>query len=104
MKFKQIGHNILLPQPKHIENVHEELGLTQCKPLQTPPKPNIKLAEALDDDHALFKKENVNYRSEIGLVNYVAGYTQADISFSVSNLAQFSVKPGMQLWHKVKRV
>ncbi|KNZ59067.1 hypothetical protein VP01_1805g3 [Puccinia sorghi] len=104
MKFERIGHEILLSQPKHIEHGLKELGLMHCKPSQTPLTPNVKLLEASDEDYALVKKENVNYRSAIGLMNYIAGYTRPDISFAVSNLAQFSVKPGMQHWHKVRKV
>ncbi|KNZ55415.1 hypothetical protein VP01_2688g1 [Puccinia sorghi] len=104
MKFERIGHKILLSQPKHIEHGLEELGLQNCKPSQTPLTPNLKLTEATDEEHALFKKENINYRSAIGLMNYVAGYTRPDISFAVSSLARFSIKPGIQHWHEVRKV
>jgi hypothetical protein len=104
MKFEQIGNKILLSQPKHIEHGLEELGLSNCKPSITPLTPNLKLKEASDEEHALFKKLNVNYRSAIGLMNYIAGYTRPDISFAVSNLARFSIKPGMSHWQEVKKV
>ncbi|KNZ47295.1 hypothetical protein VP01_6536g1 [Puccinia sorghi] len=47
------------------------------------------LTEASDEEHQLFKKENINYRSAIGLMNY---------------LARFSTKPGIQHWHEVRKV
>ena len=37
-------------------------------------------------------------------MNYIAGYTRPDISFAVSNLARFSIKPGMSHWQEVKKV
>ncbi|POV99253.1 hypothetical protein PSHT_13735 [Puccinia striiformis] len=104
MKFERVGNKILLSQPKHIEHGLEELGLQNCRPSTTPLTPNLKLKEASDEDHASFKKENINYRSAIGLMNYIAGYTRPDISFAVSSLARFSVKPGMTHWNEVKKV
>ncbi|KNZ53396.1 uncharacterized protein VP01_3250g1 [Puccinia sorghi] len=104
MKFEQVGHKILLSQPKHIDHGLEELGLQSCKPSQTPLTPNLKLTEASDEEHALSKKENINYRSAIGLMSDIAGYTRPDISFAVSNLARFSIKPGIQHWHKTYTV
>jgi hypothetical protein len=61
MKFERIGHKILLSLPNHIDHGFEELGLKDCKPSSTPLTPNLKLKEASNEDHALFKKENVNY-------------------------------------------
>lgn len=104
MKFERIGHKILLSQPKHIKHGLEELGLSTSKPSATPLTPNLKLKEASNEDHILFKKQNINYRSAIGLMNYIAGYTRPDISFAVSSLARYSVKPGMSHWNKVKKV
>ncbi|KNZ56260.1 hypothetical protein VP01_244g2 [Puccinia sorghi] len=57
-----------------------------------------------DEDHAQFKKLNINYRSAIGLLNHISQLTRPDISFAVSSLARFSVKPGMSHWHEVKKV
>jgi hypothetical protein len=104
MKFKCIGHKIHLSQPKHIEHGLEELGLTDCKSSSTPLTPNLQLKEASDEDHTPFKRENINHRSAIGLMNYIACHTRPDISFAVASLARFSVKPGMTHWHKVKKV
>ncbi|KNZ51524.1 hypothetical protein VP01_3918g1 [Puccinia sorghi] len=103
MKFEIIGNKILLSQPKHIEHGLEELGLSNSKLSTTPLTPNLKFKEVLDEDHALFKKENINYRSVIGLMNYITGYTRPDIIFTVSSLARFSIKPGMTHWHEVKK-
>jgi hypothetical protein len=94
----------MLSLPKHIQHGLEELGLTDCKTSVTPMTPNLKLVDASDDDHARFKKLNINYRSAIGLLNHIAQLTRPDISFAVSSLARYSVKPGMTHWHEVKKV
>ncbi|PLW38518.1 hypothetical protein PCASD_13754 [Puccinia coronata f. sp. avenae] len=52
---------ILLSQPKHIQHGLEELGMQGCKSSNTPLTPNLKLKEATNEDHALLKKENINY-------------------------------------------
>ncbi|KNZ60951.1 hypothetical protein VP01_1477g3 [Puccinia sorghi] len=104
MKFERENNKIKLSLPNHIEHGLEELGLTNCKTSTTPLTPNLKLREASDDDHSRFKKLNINYRSAIGLLNHIAQLTRPDISFAVSSLARYSVKPGMTHWHEVKKV
>ncbi|KNZ50585.1 hypothetical protein VP01_433g9 [Puccinia sorghi] len=104
MKFEKEDNKIMLSLPKHIQHGLEELGLTDCKTSVTPMTPNIKLVDATEEDHARFKKLNINYRSAIGLLNHIAQLTRPDISFAVSNLARYSVKPGMTHWHEVKKV
>ncbi|KNZ53814.1 uncharacterized protein VP01_3129g2 [Puccinia sorghi] len=103
MKFEKIGSKICLLQPKHINHGLEELGLTECKPSSTPLTPNLQLREASDKDHEQFKKLNINYRSAIGLLNYIASNTRPDLSFAVSSLARYSVKPGLSHWKEVKK-
>lgn len=103
MKFEREGDKIFLSQPKHIAHGLEELGLIDCKPSSTPLTPNLQLREATDDDHNKFKKLNINYRSAIGLINYIASNTHPDLSFAVSSLARYSVKPGLTHWKEVKK-
>ncbi|KNZ49377.1 hypothetical protein VP01_5057g1 [Puccinia sorghi] len=103
MKFEREGNRIFLSQPKHIAHGLEELGLTNCKPSSTPLTPNLQLREASDEDHEKFKKLNINYRSAIGLMNYIASNTRPDLSFAVSSLARYSVKPGISHWKEVKK-
>ncbi|KNZ61298.1 hypothetical protein VP01_1422g2 [Puccinia sorghi] len=104
MKFERDANKIKLSLPNHIQHGIEELGLENCKTAATPLTPNLKLSEASDDNHARFKKLNINYRSAIGLLNHIAQLTQPDISYAVSSLARFLVKPGMTHWHEVKKV
>ncbi|KNZ45087.1 hypothetical protein VP01_84g2 [Puccinia sorghi] len=104
MKFEKVNNKIKLSLPNHIEHGLEELGLVDCKISSTPLTPNLKLRDASDEDHARFRKLNINYRSAIGLLNHIAQLTRPDISFAVSSLARYSVKPGMTHWHEVKKV
>ncbi|KNZ57549.1 hypothetical protein VP01_2129g4 [Puccinia sorghi] len=104
MKFEREKDEIKLSLPNHIQHGLEELGLEDCKTSITPLTPNLKLRDATDIDHSRFRKLNINYRSAIGLLNHIAQLTRPDISFAVSSLARFSVKPGMTHWHEVKKV
>ncbi|KNZ62497.1 hypothetical protein VP01_1263g6 [Puccinia sorghi] len=103
MKYEREGNKIFLTQPKHINHGLEELGLTECKPSSTPLTPNLQLREASDEDYEKFRKLNINYRSAIGLLNYIASNTRPDLSFAVSSLARYSVKPGLTHWKEVKK-
>lgn len=100
MKFENEGKKIKLSLPNQIEPGLEELGLTHCKTSTTPLTPNLKLWDTTDEDHTKFKKLNINYWSAIGLLNHIVQLTRHNISFTV--LAQYSVKPSMTHWHKVK--
>jgi hypothetical protein len=104
MEFERVGHKILLLLPNHIEHGLEELGLLNFRPSSTPLTHNLKFKEATNEDHSQFKKENINCRSAVELLNYIASYTRPDIRFSVSSLAQFAITPGLTHWHKLKKV
>ncbi|KNZ51735.1 hypothetical protein VP01_3835g2 [Puccinia sorghi] len=101
--FKCENDSIKISLPNHIQHGLEELGLVNCKTSVTPLTPNLKLIDATDKDHARFKKLNINYQSAIRLFNHIAQLTRPNISFAVSSLARFSVKPGMSHWHEVKK-
>ncbi|KNZ60491.1 hypothetical protein VP01_1546g2 [Puccinia sorghi] len=102
MKFEEKDNKIMLSLPKHIQHGLEELGLTNCKTSATPMTPNIKLVDATDDDHARFKKLNINYRSAIGLLNHIAQLTRPDISFAVSCLARHSGTADLKLTLEIR--
>ncbi|KNZ60512.1 hypothetical protein VP01_1542g1 [Puccinia sorghi] len=101
---KRFKDSILLSNPKHIDHGLEELGLLNARPTSIPLTPNKQLKEADDEDYEAFKRLNINYRSAVGLLNYISMHTRPDISFAVSSLARFSTKPGIQHWHEVKKV
>lgn len=97
-------NQILLSQPNHIDCGLEELSLSSCKDTMSPLTQNLNLKPASDDGHAEFCQLNINYWSEIGLLNHISQYTCPDVSFSVSSLARFNSKPGMSHWQEVRKV
>ena len=103
LKFERGENRIFLSQPNHIQHGLEELGLTNCRPSYVPRTPNKNLLNATDEEHEAFKKLNINYRSAIGLLNYISMNTRPDLSFAVSSLARYSTRPGIQHWHEVRK-
>lgn len=77
--------------------------MTNCKPTSIPLTANISLTPASDKEHKEFKVLNINYRSAVFLINYIACLTCPDLSFAVSSLARFCKKPGICHWREVKR-
>lgn len=103
MKYSKIDNKILLSQPNHIEHGLEELKLTKCHAWSIPLTSNLNLRPASDEEHEEFKALNINYRSAVFLMNYIACLTQPDISYAVSSLARFCERPGINHWREVKR-
>ncbi|KNZ52905.1 hypothetical protein VP01_3401g3 [Puccinia sorghi] len=104
IKYERTEDTILLSNPTHINHGLEELSLLDARPVSIPLTPNKQLKEADDEEFEAFKQLNINYRSAVGLLNYISMHTRPNISFSVSSLACFSTKPGIQHWHKLKKV
>ncbi|KNZ50445.1 hypothetical protein VP01_4422g2 [Puccinia sorghi] len=103
-RFSNSSYTILFSNPKHINHGLEELGLLNARPVSIPLTPNKQLKEADDEEFKAFKRLKINYRSAVGLLNYISMHTRPNTSFAVSSLARFSTKPGIQHWHKVKKV
>ncbi|KNZ46946.1 hypothetical protein VP01_680g7 [Puccinia sorghi] len=104
IKYEITEDTILLSNPKHINHGLEELGLLDARPVSIPLTTNKQLKEADDEEFEAFKRLNINYRSAVGLLNYISMHTRPDISFAISSLARFSTKPSIQHWHEVKKV
>lgn len=90
--------------PLHIKKGLSELNLTECKPASTPRTTGLHLLPATEEHHKKFLALNLNYRSPIGCLNFIARSARPDISFAVSSLARFSEKPGYSHWMEVIHV
>ncbi|KNZ57193.1 hypothetical protein VP01_2216g1, partial [Puccinia sorghi] len=69
--------------------------------------PNTILGMKFEQEEGKIKlslPNHIQHGSAIGLLNHITQLTCPDISYVVSSLARFSVKPGMTHWHKVKKV
>ncbi|RVX02515.1 Retrovirus-related Pol polyprotein from transposon RE2 [Vitis vinifera] len=88
-----------LSQRKYALDILEETGMLDCKPVDTPMDPNVKLVpgqgEPLGDPE--------RYRRLVGKLNYLT-ITRPDISFPVSVVSQFLQSPCDSHWDAVIRI
>ena len=75
-------------QRKYVLDILEETGMLDCKPINTPMDPNVKLVPRQGEP----LQDSGRYRQLVGIVNYLT-ITRLDISFSVSIVSQFPQSP-----------
>lgn len=92
---------IWIGQPSYTQTVLKKFGLENCKPAATPVAQGTKLLKASEDSE-LF--DATLYKSAVGMLLYLSGWTRPDIMFAVSNVARFCCKPTKEHWVAVKRI
>nr|CAN76133.1 hypothetical protein VITISV_036298 [Vitis vinifera] len=99
IEIAQSSSSVVLSQRKYALDILEETGMLDCKPVDTPMDPNVKLVpgqgEPLGDPG--------RYRQLVGKLNYLT-ITRADISFPVSVVSQFLQSPCDSHWDAVIRI
>ncbi|RVW89916.1 Retrovirus-related Pol polyprotein from transposon RE1 [Vitis vinifera] len=98
IEIAQSSSGVVL-QRKYALDILEETGMLDCKPVDTPMDPNVKLVpgqgEPLGDPG--------RYRRLVGKLNYLT-ITRPDISFPVSVVSQFLQSPCDSHWDAVIRI
>ena len=92
---------IWIGQPSYTQTVLKKFGLENCKPAATPVAQGTKLLKASEDSE-LF--DATLYKSAVGMLLYLSGWTRPDITFAVSNVARYCSKPTKEHWVAVKRI
>ncbi|RVW13831.1 Retrovirus-related Pol polyprotein from transposon RE1 [Vitis vinifera] len=99
IEIAQSSSGVVLSQRKYALDILEETGMLDCKPVDTPMDPNVKLVpgqgEPLGDPG--------RYRRLVGKLNYLT-ITRLDISFPVSVVSQFLQSPCDSHWDAVIRI
>nr|CAN76350.1 hypothetical protein VITISV_025245 [Vitis vinifera] len=99
IEIAQSSSGVVLSQRKYALDILEETGMLDCKPVDTPMDPNVKLipgqGEPLGDPG--------KYRRLVGKLNYLT-ITRSDISFPVSVVSQFLQSPCDSHWDVVIRI
>nr|CAN69691.1 hypothetical protein VITISV_026777 [Vitis vinifera] len=99
IEIAQSSSGVVLSQRKYALDILEETGMLDCKPVDTPMDPNVKLVpgqgEPLGDPE--------RYRRLVGKLNYLT-ITRPDISFPVSVVSQFLQSPCDSHWDVVIRI
>ena len=88
-------------QPKYVERLLTEMGMSDCKPVKTPVDTGNRLVKATEDMEALNQQ---SYQSLVGSLMYLATCTRPDIAYAVGALARFTSKPNQTHWVAAKRV
>ncbi|RVW72360.1 Retrovirus-related Pol polyprotein from transposon TNT 1-94 [Vitis vinifera] len=99
IEIAQSSSGVVLSQRKYALDILEETGMLDCKPIDTPMDPNVKLipgqGEPLGDPG--------RYRRLVGKLNYLT-ITHPDISFPISVVSQFLQSPCDSHWDAVIRI
>ena len=86
-------------QRKYALDILEETGMLECKLVDTPMNPNVKLVPGEGES----LRDPGRYQQLVGKLNYLT-ITQPDISFPVSVVSQFLQSPCDNHWDAVIRI
>ncbi|RVW40637.1 Retrovirus-related Pol polyprotein from transposon RE2 [Vitis vinifera] len=99
IEIAQSSFGVVLSQRKYALDILEETGMLDCKPIDTPMDPNVKLIPGQGEPLG----EPGRYRRLVGKLNYLT-ITYPDISFPVSVVSQFLQSPCDSHWDVVIRI
>ena len=85
-------------QSHYLEKVLSRFGYSDCKPSPTPYDASVLLRK-----NRRIARDQLKYSQIIGSLMYLIGSTRPDISFSVSKLSRFVLKPGDVHWKALER-
>ena len=101
VKIIQSEDGIWIGQPSFIEDLLMKFDMKDCKPVDTPADPSIKLKKLFSNDD---KVDREKYQSAIGCLIYLSTRTRPDITYAVGAVAKYAEQPGKQHWTAVKRI
>jgi hypothetical protein len=105
-KRNRAQHTITMNQRKFIEQVLENFGMHDCKPIGTPLDVNSKLVKLSDEEVKQYEREmnGVPYKQAVGSLMYAMIGTRPDLAYPQSVVSQFMANPGPMHWMAVKRI
>jgi len=99
IEVAQSQEGIAISQRKYVLDILEETGILDCKPVDIPMDPNVKLLQNQGDLYP----DPGRYRRLVGKLNYLT-MTRPDISFAVSVVSQNLNSPCDSHWNVVVRI
>ncbi|WVZ86147.1 hypothetical protein U9M48_032980 [Paspalum notatum var. saurae] len=101
--LKDLGelNGIFMSQEKYASDIVKRVGMTRCKPLNTPLAVSEKLS--IESGTPLGTEDATRFRSIVGALQYLT-LTRPDLSFPVNKICQFLHAPTTEHWTAVKRV
>ena len=94
----QSNSGVVIFQRKYTLDILTDTGMLDCKPVNTPMNPNVKLIPGQRE----LLRDPGRYRRLVGKPNYL-NITRPDISFLVSGVSQFLQSPCDSHWDVVVR-
>jgi hypothetical protein len=95
-----------MSQAKYVEEVLQQFGMEECKPIGTPLDTKVKLEKlsmkGYDADAS--RMVSVSYKSAVGSLMYAMVATRADLAFAISMVSQHMARPGWSHWMALKRI
>ncbi|PNX77125.1 retrovirus-related Pol polyprotein from transposon TNT 1-94 [Trifolium pratense] len=99
IEVAQSKSGIAISQRKYALDILEETGMLDCKPVDTPMDPNVKLIPNQGEPYP----NPGQYRRLVGKLNYLT-MTRPDLAFPVSVISQFLNSPCDSHWNAVVRI
>jgi hypothetical protein len=103
MEIDKDKNTVTMSQPYLIERIINLLGdaISQANVKNTPAVYKELLHK---DEHGPERKQTWNYRSAVGMLNYLAASTRPDCLFAVHQCARFSSNPKLSHERAIKRI
>ena len=99
LEIAQSNLGVVMSQRKYALDILEKTGMLECKPVDTPMNPNVKLVPGQGEP----LRDLGRYRRLVGKLNYLT-ITWPDISFPVSVVSQYLQSPCDNHWDVVIRI
>ncbi|RVW17843.1 Retrovirus-related Pol polyprotein from transposon RE2 [Vitis vinifera] len=99
IEIAQSSSDVVISQRKYALDILEETGMLDCKSVDTPMDPNVKLVPGQGEPVG----DPGRYRRLVGKLNYLT-ITRLDIYFPVSIVSQFLQSPCDSHWDVVIRI
>ena len=96
IEIDQSNSGVVMSQRKYVLDILEETGMLDCKPIDTPTDPNVKLVPGQGEP----LRNPGGYRRLVGRLNYLT-ISRPDISFPMSVVSQFLQSPCDRHWDAV---
>ncbi|POM70894.1 Integrase catalytic core protein [Phytophthora palmivora] len=94
---------LMIKQTRYIDDVAEQFGQKDAKPVDNPCSPNLKLSKA-QSPGTVEEMQSKPYCSLIGWLLYNTTCTRPGIAYVVTQLSRFLENPGLQNWRAAIRV
>ena len=99
IEIAQSKSDVVMNKRKYALEIFEEIGMLDCKPVDTPMDPNVKLVPGQRES----LRDSGRYRRLVGKLNYLT-ITRPYISFMVSVVSQFLQSPCDSHWDALIRI